>query len=37
MREIKFSQVIELALFYKVSIDYIAGLTSSKSADKSSR
>ena len=36
-REIKFSQVIELALFYKVSIDYIAGLTSSKSADKSSR
>lgn len=36
-REIKFSQVIELARFYKVSIDYIAGLTSSKSADKSSR
>lgn len=36
-REIRFSQVIELARFYKVSIDYIAGLTSSKSADKSSR
>lgn len=26
-REIKFSQVIELAKYYKVSIDYIAGLT----------
>ncbi len=36
-REIRFSQVIELARFYKVSIDYIAGLTSSKGADKSSR
>lgn len=36
-REIKFSQVIELARFYKVSIDYIAGLTATKGADKSSR
>ena len=36
-REIRFSQVIELARFYKVSIDYIAGLTSSMGADKSSR
>lgn len=26
-REIKFSMVIELARYYKVSIDYIAGLT----------
>ena len=29
--EIKFNQVIELAKFYDVSIDYIAGLTNNKS------
>lgn len=29
-REIKFHQIIELALFYNVTIDYIAGLTNSK-------
>lgn len=31
-REIKFSQVIILAKYYKVSIDYIAGLTNDMSA-----
>lgn len=29
-REIKFHQVIELAKYYNVTIDYIAGLTNSK-------
>ena len=29
-REIPFHHVITLALFYKVSIDYIAGLTNKK-------
>lgn len=29
-REIPFRHVITLALYYKVSIDYIAGLTNSK-------
>ena len=29
-REIPFHQVITLALYYKVSIDYIAGLTNNK-------
>lgn len=33
-REIKFNQVIKLALFYDVTIDYIAGLTKTKRSYK---
>lgn len=33
-REIPFRHVITLAVFYKVSIDYIAGLTNNKRGGK---
>lgn len=36
-REIKFSQVIVLAKFYKVSIDYIAGITNDPAAGGSEK